>query len=111
MTHGPFAFNALPQASANPPTTALPSGRKSRITLSLTEAASGPATLAPLLLTHDLSPDMRQAEFRQSLHEAGLMEKRARLIRKNRILRMDRKATCLHELRDLVNETLAQGGR
>ena len=65
--------------------------------------------LPTLILSQDMRTD--RAEFRQSLHEAGLMEKRARLIRKNRILRMDRKATCLHELRALVNETLAQGGR
>jgi hypothetical protein len=68
---------------------------------------------APLLLTPDLQPDMHRAEFRQGLHEAGLMMRRQSLLRMIASLRRDRKATCSarDELRAVTHETLAMGDR
>ena len=68
---------------------------------------------APLLLTPDLSPDMHRAEFRQGLHEAGLMMRHQSLLRRVASLRRDKRATCSAraELRAVTHETLAQGDR
>ncbi len=56
---------------------------------------------------------LARAEFRQGLHEAGLMMRRQSLLRQIASLRRDRKATCSAraELRAVTHETLAQGDR
>jgi hypothetical protein len=69
--------------------------------------------IAPITLQKPMQSDLARAEFRQGLHEAGLMIRRESLLRQIASLRRDRKATCSAraELRAVTHETLAMGDR
>jgi len=100
---GPFVSNAPPQASANPPALASGSGHRSRITLLPSQEASGPAMLAPLLLTPDLSPDTAPLVLTSAMQRDAFQMDHDRALRGNRAkagrIAQEAKAATLEVLR------------
>jgi hypothetical protein len=81
--------------------------------LFLRSQGGGISGLVPITEPTPNCDGLVRAEFRQALHEAGLMMRRESLLRQIASLRRDRKATysARAELRAVTHETLAMGDR